>query len=140
MGLWIVAALLLPAVAAILIGRSLSVAHLASRRATFQRPSEELWAAVNDPALMRSPGVGDVKFETVESVAPRGLVTRVVGENDFGGTWTCGIVPIVGGAAHSITENGQVYNVFFRFNASSSVTTRSTDGVLRRLRRRFGEA
>ena len=66
----------------------LPVGHLASRSATFAVPPQEVWDVINDPAFMRTRGVGDVKTETVESVPPRRLVRRIVGESSFGGTWT----------------------------------------------------
>src|SRR5436309_411522 len=83
--------------------------------ATFRRPPEEVWAAINDPALLSSRGVGDVKFETIESVPPKLLVRRIVGEKDFGGTWTCDIASSPDGSTLTITENGEIYNAFFRF-------------------------
>jgi len=70
------------------IGRGLPVGHLASRSATFAVPPQGVWDVINDPAFMRTRGVGDVKTETVESVPPRRLVRRIVGESSFGGTWT----------------------------------------------------
>jgi hypothetical protein len=99
----------------IAVGRSLPVAHVASRSATLPAPPNRVWDAINDPQLLRSRGVGDVKFETVESVPPRRLVRRVVGENDFGGTWTCELEPDSAGTRLVITENGEIYNAFFRF-------------------------
>ncbi|HEV8469552.1 MAG TPA: SRPBCC domain-containing protein [Candidatus Limnocylindria bacterium] len=99
----------------IAVGRSLPVAHVASRSETLPAPPKRVWDAINDPQLLRSRGVGDVKFETVESVPPRRLVRRVVGENDFGGTWTCELEPDSAGTRLVITENGEIYNAFFRF-------------------------
>jgi hypothetical protein len=102
-------------VVGIVVGRSLPVAHVASRAVTFPAAPERIWDAINDPALMRSRGVGDVNFETIESAPPRRLVRRVVGESSFGGTWTCELQPEAGGTSLVITENGEVYNAFFRF-------------------------
>jgi hypothetical protein len=115
----VVAVVFLVLTAAILtviaVGRSLPVAHVASRSETLPAPPKRVWDAINDPQLLRSRGVGDVKFETVESVPPRRLVRRVVGENDFGGTWTCELEPDSAGTRLVITENGEIYNAFFRF-------------------------
>lgn len=62
----IVVVLIVIVIAVMLVGRSLPVGHIASWTATFRRPAEDVWAAINDPALLSSRGVGDVKFETVE--------------------------------------------------------------------------
>jgi hypothetical protein len=124
-----------------LAGRSLPVAHVASRTATFRRPAADVWAAINDPALLSSRGVGDVKFETVESRPPARLVRRVVGEKDFGGTWTSEITPSSEGSTLTITENGEIYNAFFRFVSRYIIGHhRTIDGTMAALRKRFGES
>jgi hypothetical protein len=112
----LVAFVVLAFVVGTLVGRRLPTGHVASRSATFAAPPERVWEVITDPAFMRSRGVGGVKTETVESVPPRRLVRRIVGEKDFGGTWTSEISPEAGGGARLvITENGEVYNAFFRF-------------------------
>ena len=99
-----------------LLGRRLPMSHIASRTATFAVPPQRVWDVINDPAFMRTRGVGDVKTEVVESVPPRRLVRRIVGESDFGGTWTSELNPEpAGGTRLVITENGEIYNAFFRF-------------------------
>jgi hypothetical protein len=86
---------------------------------------------------MRSRGVGDVKTETVESVPPRRLVRRIVGETSFGGTWTSELDGTPdGGTRLVITENGEVYNSFFRFVSRYIVGhQRTIDSFLAALRR-----
>jgi hypothetical protein len=111
----IVALVVVLAVVAIVVGRSLPVAHRASREATVAAPAERVWTAIEDPAVMRARGVGDVEFETVESLRARRLVRRIVGETAFGGTWTIELTPVAGGTAVRITENGEIYNAFYRF-------------------------
>ena len=55
-------------------------------------------------------------FERMER--PSLLVGRIDGAGlAFGGTWTYRIVPAAGGSDLTITEDGEVYNVFFRFMA-----------------------
>ena len=50
--------------------------------------------------------------------APRVLVTRIAEAGlPFGGTWTYDISPEAAGARLTITENGEIYNTFFRFMA-----------------------
>jgi hypothetical protein len=120
-----------------IVGRSLPVGHVASRSATFAVPPERVWDVINDPAFMRSRGVGDVKTETVESDPPRRLVRRIVGETDFGGTWTSELEGEPGGGTRLvITENGEVYNTFFRFVSRYIVGHhRTIDSFLAALRR-----
>lgn len=137
----IIVVLVVVVVAVMLVGRSLPVAHVASRTATFRRPPEDVWAAINDPALLSSRGVGDVKFETVESLPPKLLVRRVVGEKDFGGTWTCDIASAAGVSTVTITENGEIYNAFFRFVSRYIIGHhRTIDGTMTALRKRFGDS
>ena len=60
--------------------------------------------AATDPALQ------------VERQEPSSLlVTRVVPNRAFGGTWTYRLVPSGPGTDLTITEDGEVYNVIFRF-------------------------
>jgi hypothetical protein len=137
----IVVALVVIALAIALVGRSLPIGHIASRTAVFRRPPEDVWDAINDPALMSSRGVGEVKFETLESVPPKLLVRRVAGETDFGGTWTCEIAASPGGSTLTITENGEIYNAFFRVVSRYIVGHhRTIDGTIAALRKRLGEA
>lgn len=137
----IVVLLILIIVVISVVGRSLPIGHIASRTVTFRRPPEELWAAISDPTLMSSRGVGDVKFETMESVPPKLLVRRVVGEKNFGGTWTCEIAPAAGGSSLTITEDGEIYNAFFRFVSRYVIGYHVTiDGTMAALRKRFGES
>jgi hypothetical protein len=55
-----------------------------------------------------------VKTEIVERVPPARLVTKIVGETQFGGTWTFEVVPTPSGSRLTITERGEIYNVVFR--------------------------
>jgi hypothetical protein len=120
-----------------LVGRSLPVGHVASRSATHAATPQRVWDVINDPAFMRSRGVGDVKTETVESVPPRRLVRRIVGETSFGGTWTSELEDEAGGGTRLvITENGEIYNAFFRFVSRYIVGHhRTIDSFLAALRR-----
>lgn len=82
-----------------------------------RRPPEEgLGGNRRSHAAVGARGVGDVKFETVESLPPKVLARRVVGEKDFGGTWICEIASASGGGTLAI------------------------DGTMAALRERFGES
>lgn len=98
-----------------LIGYFLPVAHEASRSAEFNQPPEAVFALIADPNTYSSWWSGaDVKSELVESSAPSRLVTRIVGETQFGGTWTMEISPTPNGSRLTVTERGEIYNVIFR--------------------------
>ena len=98
-----------------LIGYFLPAGHEASRSADFNKPPDAVFALLSDVNNYRSWWDGaDVKSEVVESVPPARIVTRVVGETQFGGTWTIEITPIPAGSRMTITERGEIYNVIFR--------------------------
>ena len=98
-----------------LIGFFLPVDHQASRSAEFTKPPEAVWALIADPKTYGEWWSGaDVKTEVVESFPPSRLVTKIVGETAFGGTWTFETAPTSTGSRLTITERGEVYNVIFR--------------------------
>ena len=137
--MWIVGGLVLLLVLFVVIGAviggMLPRDHVATRTVLFRRPAEVIWAAINDPRVMDARGQGMGKSELVESVPPRLLVRKVVGERDYGGTWTCEIAPTADGCTLTITENGYVYNRFFRFVSKYVIGHhRSIDGVMNKLR------
>jgi uncharacterized protein YndB with AHSA1/START domain len=113
--IWILASLIAVAGVVALIGYFLPVSHQASRSADIDRPPDAVFARLSDVNNYKSWWAGaDVKSEVVESVPPSRIVTRVVGETQFGGTWTIEIVPSGSGSRVTITERGEVYNVLFR--------------------------
>ena len=98
-----------------LIGYFLPVAHEASRSAEFNKPPEQVFALMADPGGYKGWWDGaDVKTEVVERVPPSRLVTKIVGETQFGGTWTFDITPTPTGSRMTITERGEIYNPIFR--------------------------
>jgi hypothetical protein len=75
---------------------------------------------MSDPATYRQWWNGaTVKSEVVETVAPSKIVTKVVGETQFGGTWTIDIAPTPNGSRMTITERGEIYNPVFRVLAKN---------------------
>ena len=113
--IWIVVSLVGIVGVVALIGYFLPVAHEASRSAEFNTPPEQVFALVADPNSYQGWWDGaDVKTEVVERVPPTKLVTKIVGETQFGGTWTIDIAPTTNGSRMTITERGEIYNPVFR--------------------------
>jgi len=128
----------LAAVVAI-VGAMLPRQHTASRTARVALPPEALYALLADvssyptwraglKSLQRMPDKNGMpawiedtngmkipmRFERMEP--PSLLVGRIDStELAFGGTWTYKIAPAAGGSDLTITEDGEVYNVIFRF-------------------------
>ena len=136
---WIVAALALIAIVVAVVGAMLPKAHTASRTARIPLPPDAVYALLSDvqqfPAWRKDvKGIerladrdgraawiedsGGMKiplhFERMER--PSLLVSRIDGDLPFGGSWTYRIVPAGASASDlTITEDGEVYNVIFRF-------------------------
>jgi hypothetical protein len=137
--IYIVAGLALIVALVVIIGAMLPKGHTASRTARIALPPDALYAVLSDvgqyrawrkdvKSLERLPDrdgrpawvedVGGMKipmyFERMEQ--PTLLVARIADPGlPFGGTWTYRIAPAAGGSDLTITEEGEVYNVFFRF-------------------------
>ncbi|HUQ89001.1 MAG TPA: hypothetical protein VM096_15695 [Vicinamibacterales bacterium] len=113
--LWTVVALVGVVGVVAIIGYFLPVAHEASRRAEFNKPPEQVFGLIADPKTYKSWWDGaEVRTEVVERVPPTKLVTKIVGETQFGGTWTFDITPTMNGSSLTITERGEIYNLVFR--------------------------
>ena len=143
------------------IGAMLPRGHRATRRARFKQRPEAIYAVIAGPPDWRS----DVKeygalpdsdgrkqwfevsqgnritYELVEDRPPTRRVTRIADKNlPFGGAWTIEIVPDSAGSAVRVTEDGEVYNVIFRFMSHYIFGhTRTIETFLRELGRKFGE-
>jgi len=105
-----------------LIGYFLPVNHEASRSAEFNKPPDAIWALIADPNSYHGWWQGaQVKTAVVESVAPSKLVTKIVDETQFGGTWTFEIAPTPSGSRLTITERGEIYNLVFRTLAKYAI-------------------
>jgi hypothetical protein len=114
-------------------GSSLPVAHVASRSRKLPARPEIVWGLINDPVATKG-WAGDAKTEVVEQDAPRLLVSKIVGETAYGGTWTFEIAPEGHDASTlTITERGEVYNPLFRTVMRVAGQTRSLDGYLAKL-------
>ena len=144
------------------IGALLPRHHTASRTAHFQAKPEAVWAVISDPSHFKEwrTELKDVQvidgkswrevdshghaipYEAVESVPPRRFVTRIADRNlPFGGTWTQEIAPDGEGSRLTVTEDGEIYNVVFRFVSRFILGyTGTIDAYLRNLDRRLSAA
>lgn len=162
--LWIVAGLAVLILIVAIVGAILPKAHIASRTARIAMPPDVLYALLADvdryqswrpdvKSLQRLPDrdgkpawiedVGGMKiplhFERLER--PAVLVSRIDGANlPFGGAWTYQIVPAQGGSDLTITENGEVSNVIFRFMSRFVFGHHATmDGFIKNLQARAAQ-
>ena len=147
-----------------LIGALLPVKHYAARKARFGQTPEAIYSVLASPSVWRA----DVKasgalpekngrkqwweqdkhgqkiaYELMEDSPPTRRVVRIADAGlPYGGTWTVEIAPQgTGGSEVRIAEAGEVYNVFFRFLSRFVFGyTRSIEGYLRDLGKKFGEA
>jgi len=117
-------------------GMLLPEKHVASRKAIYRQPPDALWSAVSS-----YKGDESLEYKVEESDPPRRLVGRVIDpHHNFGGTWTYEIQPIDGGAQLRITENGEVYNPFFRFVSRFVIGhTRTIDQALKSFGTKFNQ-
>jgi len=84
---------------------------------------------------------GTVNYELTEDIPNQRLVTRIL-DTDLGysGKWTYAFTPESGGTLVTITEDGEVTNVFFRFMSRYVFGhTATLDSYLTALAKRFGE-
>lgn len=156
---WIAGGTLFFLIAAVaLIGALLPQSHVASRRARFRQPPEVLYPVIAGPPAWRSDIKGHgtlpngqwweqdshnnkITYELVEERPPTRRVVRIADKKlPFGGTWTFELSSEGAGSSVRITENGEIYNVIFRFVARYFMGyTSSMESSLRDLGRKFGE-
>ncbi len=147
-----------------LTGLFLPVAHVASSSVRLQQPVDSVWRTVRAleesaswwpavSAMERLPDrdgrevwlqrqtTGDLPMEVMESTAPVRLVMRIADDNlPFGGTWTYEIQEAMGGSRITITEEGEIYNPFFRVMSRFFFGYHGTqESYLTALSERFGE-
>ncbi|HEY2016437.1 MAG TPA: SRPBCC family protein [Bryobacteraceae bacterium] len=156
-------ALVLVAGLAAAVGAMLPRRHHATRKARFQVSPEALYAVIAGPPDWRT-GVKSfgvlpeqdgrkrwweedshrqkITYELVEDHPPRRLAVRIADRGlPFGGTWTFEIAPAAGGSDLRIHEDGEIYNVIFRFMARFFFGyTASIEGYLRDLAVKFNQS
>jgi uncharacterized protein YndB with AHSA1/START domain len=160
----IIAGLALLAGVIALIGSRLPKAHTASRSVFLHQSPEQVYEVVRDfptaPTwrsdlkridVEQQPGGrvhfreegknGTVNFELTEDVPSKRMVTRIL-DTDLGysGKWTYVFATENGGTRVTITEDGEVSNVLFRFMSRYVFgQTATIDGYLSSLAKKFGE-
>lgn len=110
----VVAALIALIVIVCAVGAMLPKRHSVTRSALIARPPADVYALIRELA---EHGNGDgIHYEIVEDQPPHRFVTRIADKDlGYGGSWTYQLAPENGGTRVTITEDGEVTNVFFRF-------------------------
>jgi hypothetical protein len=160
----VVAGIVLLAGIIAMIGSRLPKSHSASRSVFLHQSPQQVYAVVRDftsaPAwrsdvkridVQERPGEkvqfreegknGTVNFELTEDVPEQRMVTRIM-DTDLGysGKWTYMFTSENGGTRVTITEDGEVSNVLFRFMSRYVFGhTATLDGYLTSLAKHFGE-
>ena len=160
----IIAALVLAIAVIALIGSLLPKDHSVTRSIVLQQKAEAVYAVVRDfeSAPKWRPDVRDVKittgengcvrfreegkhgavnYELAEDVPAQRMVTRITDKDlGYAGKWTYVLASERSGTRVTITEDGEVSNVIFRFLSRYAFGhTATIDGYLTALGKRFGE-
>lgn len=138
--LWTLGGLVIVIGVPAIVGALLPLRHHATRRARFHASPAALYAVLAGPpdwrtgvksfgVISEAPGPRrwweedshgqKIAFEQVDARPGERLQVRIAQPGlPFGGTWTFDIAPAPdGGSDLRITEDGEIYNVFFRFMA-----------------------
>jgi hypothetical protein len=163
--LGVIAGIGLLAGAITLIGSKLPKGHVASRSVFLHQSPQSVYAVVRDfgsaptwrtdvkridvepqaggPLRFREAGKnGIVNYELTEDLPAERMVTRILDTNlGYSGKWTYVFAAENGGTRVTITEDGEVSNVLFRFMSRYVFGhTATLDGYLTSLAKRFGES
>ncbi len=148
-----------------LVGMLIPKAHVASRKARFNQTPETVWDAITDlqgqtswrtsltkverlpdrdgNAVWRetSRRTGPLTMMIMTSDPPHRMVSQIVDNKSFGGTWTYEITPTDSGCELTITERGEIYNPIFRVFARFVFGyTATMETYMKQLGTKFGEA
>ena len=147
-----------------ILGARLPIGHVATRSISVNRPIDEVYKLLRDVGsapswrsdvksveLLGQPNgklryrehgsQGDVTYELVEDLPNQRLMTRIMDQDlGYAGTWTTVLSTDNGGTRVTITENGEVTNVLFRFMSRYVFGhTATIDGYLTSLAKHFGQ-
>ena len=123
-----------------IIGSLLPQNHVVSRTMEINKPVATVWKLINEHSnqvawrsglravevktnnkgntiIIETDNNGDaIRFEIIELIPQQKLVSKIADKTlPFGGTWTISLKPSQQGCLLTITEQGEVYNPFFRF-------------------------
>lgn len=129
---YVVIAAVLVVAAVYLTGWLLPAKHSATRTTDIASPPETVFAKIADfekrPSWRKDlkkvtvePGgrfvtEDSLRYEIIENIAPRRLVTRIADDTlEFGGTWTIEVAAVPGGSRVTVREDGFVKSPVFRF-------------------------
>jgi hypothetical protein len=159
-----IAVLVLVAGVMALVGAALPLRHHAARDASFSVSPEALYAVIAGPPGWRAgvkrfgvlpPKDGRrqfweedsharrITYEVTEEVPPKRLVVRMTDTKlPFGGIWSYDISPATqGGSMLRISEDGEIYNVIFRFMAHYIFGYSTTiENYIRDLQKKFPQS
>ena len=147
-----------------LVGMLIPKSHVASRKARFSQTPQTVWDAITDfqgqtswrtsltkverlpdrdgNAVWRetSKRTGPLTMMIMTSDPPHRLVSQIVDNKSFGGTWTYEITSTDAGCELTITERGEIYNPIFRVFARFVFRyTATMETYLKQLGAKFGE-
>ena len=148
----------------VVVGMFIPKSHVASRKARFNQPPEIVFDAITDfqeqtdwrtglarierlpdregNAVWRetSKRTGPLTMMVTTSEPPQRLVTQIVDNRSFGGSWTYEITSTDSGCELTITERGEIYNPIFRVFARFVFGyTATMETYLKQLGTKFGE-
>jgi hypothetical protein len=92
---------------------------------------------------LQDMNTGPLVIAVVEERPPFHLTTEIITEENapFGGRWIYALDPEGGGTRVTVTEDGFIDSLFFRFIANAFIGLHATaDSYLRALGARFGES
>ncbi len=160
----VIAVLVAVVIIVIAVGYSLPVKHTAVGEARLRQPPAAIFAVITDVKSFPSwrPSVktvevlpdsggkrrfrevgsdGSILYEVDRAVPDKQLVTRIADPSlPFGGSWTYDLIASGDSTTLRITEDGEVYNPFFRFVSRFVLGhTRTIDRYLIDMAKLFGE-
>jgi hypothetical protein len=120
----------------VVIGARLPREHRVERTVRFSRSPSDVW-----PVISALASGASVPVDVLENNPPHRLVTRVKGsEKRFGGTWIITIAPDNGASIVTITEDGWVNSLPFRFISFYIIGHYATmDALLREATKELGK-
>lgn len=136
-----------------IVGSMLPKNHIASRQEHYRSSTEAVFRMISDfqatptwrtdvkkvemlptregKTTFREFGrSGPLTIVVEEMAPPNHLVSRIVDNPSFGGTWTYELIAEPGGCALKIIERGEVYNPIFRFSRFIFSHTATMDAYL----------